>query len=133
MNSVVKWLESPAGLDWSAGHFTYAASECHDMIEILNDYDNVAISGHIWVASGWMLDYLKDTDPIWADLTWTPDQPPDRVLPVRPVQGHQGHLGRHQAGEMPGMQARRSEEVHRGAHVPELLLPRRAVRTGPGS
>jgi hypothetical protein len=79
MNSVVEWLESPAGLDWAEGHFNVEPSECHDMIEIVNDYDKGVISDHTSVASKWMMHFLIVDEPIWADLTWTPDQPPDSV------------------------------------------------------
>lgn len=85
MNTVVEWLESPPGWKWARVHFSDDASDCHDMIEIINDYSACVASGHLSRSSEVMLEYLKVDEPIWADLTWTPDQPPDRVLPMRPV------------------------------------------------
>jgi hypothetical protein len=79
MNSVVEWLESPAGLEWADGYFSPDPSHCHDMIEVINDYAEDVVADHRCSSSKWMLELLKEDEPIWADLTWTPDQPPDRV------------------------------------------------------
>jgi hypothetical protein len=79
MNPVVEWLESPPGWNWARGHFSMEPTDCHDLIEIKNDYNKTNIADHTYASNQWALRFLIHDDPIWGDLTWTPDQPPDRV------------------------------------------------------
>lgn len=109
MNVVAEWLESDEGLEWSQSHFSMDASDCHDMIEVIDDYTEDAMDDHCSDSTKRVFDYLREDEPVWHDLTWTPDQDPTRVLHMFPMQGHRDHLERETAGQMPKMSSQQEE------------------------
>jgi hypothetical protein len=82
---IIGWLNSDEGLQWSWSQFDNA-SDCHDIIEIYNDYPQYEDEDP--TLSGWYSDAgtisnakafrrLRAGAPEWRDLKWTPDQPPE--------------------------------------------------------
>lgn len=105
---VVEWLNSDEGLEWSQSHFSMA-SDCHNMIEVIDDCHEDIVDDHTSSSTKAIFDYMREAEPVWADLTWTPDQDPTRVLQMRPVQRVRGHLERETAGQMPQMPSQQEE------------------------
>lgn len=75
MNDVVEWLRSPEGQAWAYERFD-DATECHDIIEILDDTQARTGFGE----ATWR---NKDTSwwrcrrpRAWRDLEWDPDRSP---------------------------------------------------------
>ena len=74
---IIEWLNSDEGFRWADNHFD-DATDCHDIIEITEDYhpdeqwwgDSKAISNKR------QFRYLRQRAE-WQVLQWTPDQPPE--------------------------------------------------------
>lgn len=76
MDKVAAWLATDEGLLWLTRRFTDDATDYHDIIEIVDDLDPDVMIDHLFISSDAMLQRAKEDQPIWADLTWTPDQSP---------------------------------------------------------
>ena len=73
--AVVRWLATREGREWSRRRFT-DATECHEIIELVDDCDPSVITDHYTQSDDEIFDYLRWQFPEWNDLTWTPDVSP---------------------------------------------------------
>lgn len=85
---IIDWLNSDEGLSWAYVRFE-DATECHDIIEIHDDYPQDDEGND---TDGWWSDsttkaaaiqfrWLRRFAREWRDLRWTPDVPPEGGVP----------------------------------------------------